>query len=101
MLGLGVGRRVVVVWFGWLGVGRRRVCIGRAMALFGLVVEVVEGGSLIVCVGCCWEACRVVGRVDFRMMIVLAVLEVVLRSRIVEACLACWAGNWVGSRVAR
>ena len=78
------------------------MCIGRVMALSALVVEeVVVEGSLIVFVGYCWEACHVVVRVDFRRMIVLLVLEVVLRSMIVEACLPCWAGNWAGNCVAR
>ena len=72
MFDLVVGMRVG--WFGWLVVGRRRVCIGRVMDLFGLVVEAAVGGSLIVSVGCCWEACRVVVRGDFRRMIVLVVL---------------------------
>lgn len=75
--------------FGSWVVGRRRVCIERAMDLIGLVVEVVAGGSLIVFVVCCWEAYPVVVRVDFHMMTVLVVVEVVLRSMIVEACLAC------------
>ena len=87
--------------FGSWVVGRRRVCIERAMDLIGLVVEVVAGGSLIVFVVCCWVACPVVGRVDFRTMIVLAVVEVVLRSMIVEVYLAYSAGSWAGSRVAR
>ena len=77
------------------------MCIGRAMDLIALVVEVVAGGSLIVFVVCCWVACPVVGRVDFRTMIVLAVVEVVLRSMIVEVYLAYSAGSWAGSRVAR
>lgn len=75
--------------FGSWVVGRRRVCIERAMDLIGLVVEVVAGGSLNVFFVCCWEAYPVVARVDFHMMTVLVVVEVVLRSTIVEACLAC------------
>lgn len=71
------------------------------MDLIALVVEVVVGGSLIVFVVCCWEAYLVVVRVDFRTMTALAVLEAVLRSMIVGACLACSAGSWAGIRVAR
>jgi hypothetical protein len=87
--------------FGWSVVGRRRVCIGRATDPIALVVEAVAGGSLIVFVVCCWEACPVVDRVDFRMKVVLVVVEVVLRSMIVEACLAYSAGSWVEIRVAK
>ena len=87
--------------FGQLVVDRRRVCIGRAMDLIALVAEVVAGGSLIVFVVCCWEVYPAVVRGDFRMRIVLVVLEVVLRSMIAEACLAYLAGSWAGSRVAK
>ena len=87
MFGLVVVMRAVR--FGWLVADRRRVCIGRAMDPIALVVEVVAGGSLNVFFVCCWEAYPVVARVDFHMMTVLVVVEVVLRSTIVEACLAC------------
>jgi hypothetical protein len=71
---------------GWLAVGRRRVCIVQAMDLFALAVEAVAEGSLTVFVVRCWEAYPAVVRVNFRMMTVLAELEVALRSMIVEAC---------------
>jgi hypothetical protein len=87
--------------FGWLVVGRRRVCIGQAMGQIAQVVEAVVAASLIVFVVCCWEAYPAEARVDFRRTIVLVVVEVVLRSMIVEACLAYSAGSWVESRVAK
>lgn len=86
--------------FGWLVVGRRRVCIGQAMALSVLAAEAVAGGSLIVFVVCCWEAYLEVVQADFRMTTVLAELEVALRSMIVEACSAYLAGSWAESRAA-
>lgn len=55
--------------FGRLVVGRKRVCIGRAMDLFALVGEAVAGGNLIVLVVCCWEVYPAVVRADFHMMI--------------------------------
>jgi hypothetical protein len=75
--------------FGSWVVGRRRVCIERAMDLIALAVEAVAGGSLIVFVVYYWEACPAEARVDFRMMTVLVVLEVVQRSMTAEACSAC------------
>ena len=96
---VGGGDEGWVVWA--IGGGPKEGVYGRAMGLFDLVVEAVAGGSLIVFVGCCWEACRAVVRGDFRMMTVSVVLEVVRRSMIVEACLACLAGNWAGSCVVR
>ena len=84
---------------GWLAVGRRRVCIGQAMDLFALAVEAVAEESQTVFVVRCWEAYPAVVRANFRMMIVLAELEVALRSMIVEACSAHSAESWTESRV--
>lgn len=81
--------------------GRRRVCIERATDLIALVVEVAVGGSLIVFFECYWEAYPAVVRVDFHMMTVLVVLEVVQRSMTAEACLAYQAGNFAGNRAAK
>jgi hypothetical protein len=85
----------------WWVVDRKRVCIERAMDLVALVVEAAAEGCLIVFVVCCSEAYPAVARVNSRMMTVLVVVEEVLRSMIVEACLAYSVGSWVGTHVAK
>ena len=85
----------------WLAVGRKRVCIGRAMDLSALAAGAVAEGMLTVFVVCYCEAYRAVVQADFRMTTVLAELEVVLRSMTAEACSAYSAGSWAGNRVAR
>jgi len=77
------------------------VCIGQATDPLAPGVEAVAGGSLFVFVVCYREVTLAVVRVDFHMMIALAVLEVALRNMIDGAYLAYSAGSWAENRVAR
>jgi hypothetical protein len=79
---------MTAVRFGWLVVGRKRVCTEQARSPTALVVEAVVGENQIVFDVCYWEAYLEADQVDFHTMIVLAALEVVLKSMIAEACLA-------------
>jgi hypothetical protein len=80
------------VRYGLLVAGRKRVCIVRAMGLFGLVAEAAVVRSRTVCAGCCLEVCCVVVQAGFRMTIVFAGLEAAPRSMTAAACLASLAG---------